>query len=159
MNEKNIKVAKDDESNVYITGNMTVFIKQGSEDTESNWLDNEICNYDMLCRGCTLELPYRNNQRNISSIEEGTYKAVIKKSLTPGIGTTEGNKVIELLNVEGRDNILIHVGNALTDTKGCILIGNYIIDGFLYMSRAALDEIICKIEEHQVESIEVVIYS
>lgn len=67
------------------------------------------------CR--TLELPHRNNERNISSIPEGEYLA--KKVNSP----TYGN-VFEVLNVPNRSHILIHAGNFYTDTKGCIIVGN-----------------------------------
>lgn len=34
-------------------------------------------------------------------------------------------KVPRLLNVSGRDGILIHIGNFPTDSRGCILVGEY----------------------------------
>ena len=73
----------------------------------------EICN--------TLELGWRNNQREISCIPNGTYKCII---------ADEGGKypVIRVCNVPGRDGIKIHIGNYLTQIKGCILVGTgYII--------------------------------
>ena len=67
------------------------------------------------CR--TLELPARNNSRNISSIPAGEYLA--KKVQSPTYG-----HVFEVLNVPGRSHILIHAGNFYSDTQGCILVGN-----------------------------------
>jgi RHS repeat-associated protein len=69
--------------------------------------------------GMTLELPWRNNKRDISAIPEGKYKAEL---------FFRGDKYkvpvqIRLLNVPGRSGILIHNGNWIKDTKGCILVG------------------------------------
>ena len=66
----------------------------------------------------TLELPYINNERNISCIPEGEYIAKPRKS--PSRKTT----VYELEAVPGRSNIQIHIGNTTDDIEGCILVGN-----------------------------------
>lgn len=64
----------------------------------------------------TLELPYLDNATNISSIPVGDYVAI--NHISPKFG-----RCIKVLNVEGRSNILIHAGNTVADTKGCILVG------------------------------------
>lgn len=64
----------------------------------------------------TLELPFRNNERNISSIPEGVYKCVLRRSQKYGLH-------YHLLDVQGRTLILIHNGNYYTHTRGCVLIG------------------------------------
>jgi hypothetical protein len=69
---------------------------------------------ELICY--TLELPYLNNQRNISCIPAGEYNCVRVKS--PRFGD-----VFEVVNVKGRSNILIHKGNWITDIQGCILVG------------------------------------
>ncbi len=73
----------------------------------------------------TIELPNNGNQRNVSCIPEGIYDAVKIYSPTKG-------KCFEILNVQGRDNILIHKGNYVAgnkiDSKGCILVGQYFQD-------------------------------
>jgi len=65
----------------------------------------------------TLELTYENNLRRISCIPSGVYVVQPKYSFRFG-------RCFELLNVLGRDAILIHAGNFHTDTHGCILIGH-----------------------------------
>lgn len=65
----------------------------------------------------TLELPYKYNQRRVSCINQGVY--IIRRHYS----IRHGN-CFALLNVQGRDNILIHTGNFNKDTKGCILIGH-----------------------------------
>ncbi len=69
---------------------------------------------DILCH--TLELPYLDNQKNISSIPDGLYK-ISKYS-----GTKFKNS-FWVHDVPNRHAILIHVGNSTMDTKGCILVG------------------------------------
>jgi len=64
----------------------------------------------------TLEKPWRDNINYISCIPEGTYKC-IKHS-----GDKFKNVWI-LLDVPGRDTVLLHNGNFITDTVGCILVG------------------------------------
>jgi len=65
----------------------------------------------------TLERPWRDNQRRVSCIPAGTYKGRVLPSPRFGIDLPE------LLDVPGRDQILIHPGNTIDDTEGCILIG------------------------------------
>lgn len=64
----------------------------------------------------TLELPYLNNQKNISSIPLGTYTCSHRTSLKYG-------EHLLLENVPDRSMILIHAGNYVKDTSGCILVG------------------------------------
>lgn len=67
--------------------------------------------------GCwALELPWRNNERNVSCIPEGVYE------VAPDLeGKWTGYP--ELQNVPGRTEIIIHPGNTVADTQGCILPG------------------------------------
>ena len=46
-------------------------------------------------------------------------------------------KLPRLLNVPGYEGILIHVGNTVEDTSGCILVGTEYSDGFLRNSASA----------------------
>lgn len=67
-----------------------------------------------LCVTC--EDPWRENERNISCIPKGVYSCV------PHNGGRFKN-VWEIKNVPGRDAVLIHNGNTIKDTEGCILVG------------------------------------
>ena len=60
----------------------------------------------------TLELPWRDNQRRVSCIPPGVYQCRWRDGLT-----------VEIADVPGRSGILIHPGNRLDETKGCILPG------------------------------------
>ena len=84
---------------------------------------------DMSIFNCkTIELPDFNNAKNISCILPGVYDVI--KTTSPTKGYPDGpNKGLcfRLLNVKGRENVLIHIGNFATgskvDTQGCILPG------------------------------------
>lgn len=64
----------------------------------------------------TLELPWRDNQYQISCIPKGNYNVVRRWS------EKYGNH-FHVLGVPGRNYILIHVGNYYTEIRGCILVG------------------------------------
>jgi hypothetical protein len=73
----------------------------------------------------SFELPELGNKKKVSCIPEGVYKVFKIYSPTKG-------KCFELHDVQGRSNILIHVGNYASgnkvDTEGCILVGLRFVD-------------------------------
>jgi hypothetical protein len=69
----------------------------------------------------SLELPNKDNQRRISCIPEGVYKA--RKHNSPKHGLS-----LWLQDVPNRSEILIHKGNYHTDILGCIIIGSDLAD-------------------------------
>ena len=73
------------------------------------YIDGEMFSY-------SLELPDRDNEVNKSCIPAGTYYLV--KNYSPRFG--HGYRVTM---VTGRSQILIHAGNTVIDTRGCILLG------------------------------------
>ena len=89
----------------------------------------------------TLELPWRDNQSNISSIPAGRYDAIVR---------TDGNKGwrLELLYVPSRYNIQIHIGNYTSDITGCTLVGMDASVDYceVYYSRSALNVLQHKLE-------------
>jgi uncharacterized protein DUF5675 len=64
----------------------------------------------------TLERPWTDNQQNISSIPAGNYDAKLRYDHSD-------HWRIELIDVPGRTNVQIHVGNQPDQTIGCILVG------------------------------------
>lgn len=78
----------------------------------------------------TLERPWVDNKTDISCIPEQTY------SLVPYTSKKYPN-VFHLKGVPARSKILIHVGNRVDHTKGCILVGRKY--GFLKGKRAVLN--------------------
>jgi hypothetical protein len=69
----------------------------------------------------TLELPWRNNERNISRIPGGIYPVI--KHISPKFG-----QCFWLQDTGSRSQILIHAGNYHRDTHGCILVGEGLKD-------------------------------
>jgi hypothetical protein len=74
----------------------------------------------------TLELPWKDNLRNVSCIPEGTYTAKVRFS-------KKYSRHIHIQDVEGRSLILIHWGNYAgslnpktghPDIRGCVLVGS-----------------------------------
>jgi hypothetical protein len=70
----------------------------------------------------TLELPWRNNQRNISCIPVGRYP--VKWTFSPRFMRF----TYEILNVPNRSGIRIHPGNYVKNLKGCIYLGSKFAD-------------------------------
>ena len=80
----------------------------------------------------SLENPWLNNARNVSCIPEGTYECEIYPS--EKFGTRY------LLHQTGhRFGILIHPGNSVKDTSGCILLGTKVGNDVIYNSRNAVN--------------------
>ena len=92
----------------------------------------------VLCH--TLELPWRSNDKNVSCIPEGSYSAI--KSLSPRFG-----QCIYLRDVPARSGILIHVGNSVADTRGCVLVGLDTNDKNVIHSKLAMDKILSALPE------------
>lgn len=78
-------------------------------------------NSEVLFSCKTLELEWRNNERQVSCIPSGSYK--VTKEKHPKFGAC-----FRLHKVSGRSGILIHVGNYRKQIKGCILVGERFID-------------------------------
>ena len=68
-------------------------------------------------QGRTLELPWRDNQRNISCIPKGRYRVVPRTSQKFG-------RHYHITAVPGRSSILIHPGNFYFQIRGCVLVGD-----------------------------------
>jgi hypothetical protein len=78
-----------------------------------------------------LECPWRDNQIFTSCCPDGTYPLV-------AIDTEDHPGCWVLTPVPGRTGILIHVGNTVEQTQGCILIGQFQEPGKVLNSRDAL---------------------
>ena len=90
----------------------------------------------------TCELPWKENQANVSCIPPGSYGAVRVQS--PRFGNT-----FEVKNVEGRTHILFHKGNSIKDSRGCILLGESFNPGeTVGSSRSAFGEFLDRTQEY-----------
>ena len=79
----------------------------------------------------TLELPWLDNQKNISCIPAGVYE--YEKRISP----SKLYEVIELKEVPNRSYIQIHAGNYTRQILGCCLTGNAI----LYLDRDNIPDV------------------
>jgi len=77
-----------------------------------NLIDTGDASYNQF--GYNIELPYLDNHRNVSCIPSGVY--TFQK-----IVRADRSEAIEILNVHNRTHILVHSGNYMKDTQGCIL--------------------------------------
>jgi hypothetical protein len=68
---------------------------------------------------CTIELPWKENGRNVSRIPVGDYPYVVEQDPAH----YRGIPYIRIQNVPGRSGILAHVGCFPRDTEGCTLVG------------------------------------
>lgn len=77
----------------------------------------DVAEDDKVIASCvTLELPWKDNQHDVSCIPIGEYD--VEKCVTP-----EHGEHFRILNVPDRLNCMIHEGNFLKNTLGCILVG------------------------------------
>lgn len=67
-----------------------------------------------------LELPWLNNKPNYSCIPEGLY------NYSKGV-SSQNKPVINILNVENRTEIQVHVGNFVKQILGCLLVGKSLV--------------------------------
>lgn len=85
----------------------------------------------IICK--TLELPWKDNERSVSCIPEGTYRITKEKPIPKDDPNTDvdesGGKIyrpywhFRIHGVKDRAGILIHIGNDPADSRGCILVG------------------------------------
>lgn len=103
----------------------------------------------------TLERPWKGNARRISCIPEGTYK--MRKRYSPLVSRlTKGRYELawEIVDVPDRDYILVHQGNYVKDSEGCVLVG--MSKGFqgdeptVWSSRKAFEGFMDKMAERDV---------
>lgn len=97
---------------------MKILISRYSFEEKQTIGDLYVLNYkdEVVKRFDCLELPWLDNQRNISCIPEGKYES--KKHFSPKF-----ERSIWIQNVDNRSEILIHKGNFFSDIRGCILPG------------------------------------
>lgn len=67
----------------------------------------------------TLERPWQDNERNRSCIPTGQYPVVH----LPRSSSGKYHQVFHVQSVPGRSGILIHNGNLVSHSRGCIILG------------------------------------
>lgn len=90
----------------------------------------------------SLEPSARRQDGKPLCIPKGMYQVTIRKDKD----TRLSYDVPELLNVPGRTDILIHIGNKPEDTLGCILVGKSHLVDWVSDSKTAFNELMPRIE-------------
>lgn len=128
----------------YVIGNLYIdgkFFSNTLEDTDRN-LDDSMSLAEIM----KLKKPA------ITAIPTGTYDItldVISPKYKNDIFYKEvcEGKVPRLLNVKGYSGVLIHAGNSIEDTEGCILVGMNKEKGKVLESRATFKNLYNKLKE------------
>ena len=93
----------------------------------------------------TLELPPLFNQSQVSCIPAGTYECIlVRDRQTPG--GMQIDATLEVIGVPRRSGILFHIGNSISDTHGCILVGMEFDGDHIAYSKIAFDKFIRSIK-------------
>lgn len=74
-----------------------------------------------------------------TAIPEGSYRVKV------GLSTKFNARRPYILDVTGFSGIMIHEGNTVRDTKGCILVGKNTVKGRLTESRKCLGEVMSRV--------------
>ena len=102
--------------------------------TKESTIGELFLNGERMCD--TLELPWKDNQRRISCIPEGEYKARLRLARE---SATRDYLHLLVQDVPNRYWILFHRGNSSKDTRGCILVGLGSQQDFVQNSTLAMD--------------------
>lgn len=102
--------------------------------TEESIIGELFVNGERFCD--TLELPYKDNQRSISSIPAGEYSVRMRY---PRESATRDYLHLLVEEVPNRDYILFHRGNTAKDSRGCILVGQGSQHNIVYNSTLAMN--------------------
>ena len=102
--------------------------------TEESTVGELFLNGERMCD--TLELPYINNERNISCIPEGEYKVRLR---TARESATRDYLHLLIQDVPNRDFVLVHIGNKSSDSRGCVLVGFASKQNYVQNSTFAMD--------------------
>ena len=108
--------------------------------TEVSTIGNLYLDGEWLCD--TLELPYLDNQRNISCIPAGQYKVRLR---LPRESATKDYLHLLVQDVPDRSLVLFHVGNKSSDSRGCVLVGIGTEQDFVKNSRLAMELLVKEI--------------
>ncbi len=87
----------------------------------------------------TLERDWKNNERNVSCIPLGEYLCQRTKSWRFG-------DAFMVRKVPGRSHILLHKGNKIKNTSGCILLGRQFGKRRIDKSRKAFNAFMAKLK-------------
>lgn len=115
---------------------ITAILKRTKSNTKQTLGQLDVFSGEQVLFTCkTLELPWKDNQKNISCIPEGKYKVIKREN-------ERFNKHFLFQDVPNRDYICLYAGNYISQTHGGILAGlehkDIDKDGFLDVSSSRI---------------------
>ena len=113
----------------------TVYLKRVSYSKKGTY---GVLVYNEVPIAVTLELPWKDNSPNVSCIPCGMYSVERYDSAKFG-------RCLKLMDVPNRYGILIHSGNTLSDSEGCILVGSMFEGDAVSHSKYALGLLLAKL--------------
>ena len=120
--------------------------------TKESTIGELFLNSERICD--TLELPWVDNQRNISCIPEGVYPVRLR---LPRESASRDYLHLLIQDVPNRDLVLVHIGNKSSDSRGCVLVGLGSQQDFVSNSTLAMDLLIKEILHLGAENINLII--
>ena len=120
--------------------------------TKESTIGELFLNGERICD--TLELPWVDNQRNISCIPEGVYPVRLR---LPRESATRDYLHLLVQEVPNRDFILVHRGNFPSQTQGCLLVGLGTEQDVVHNSVLAMDLLIKEVIHLGGENINLII--
>ena len=120
--------------------------------TKESTIGELFLNGERICD--TLELPWVDNQRNISCIPEGVYPVRLR---LPRESASRDYLHLLIQDVPNRDLVLVHIGNKSSDSRGCVLVGLGSQQDFVSNSTLAMDLLIKEILHLGAENINLII--
>ena len=102
--------------------------------TKESTIGELFLNGERMCD--TLELPWKDNQKNISCIPEGVYKVRLRLARE---SATRDYLHLLIEDVPNRKWVLVHRGNYASDSRGCVLVGFASKQDYVKNSTFAMD--------------------
>ena len=102
--------------------------------SDNSTLGELFLNGERMCD--TLENPWKDNQRNISCIPAGEYSVRLRYPRESG---TRDYLHLLIQDVPNRSYCLVHIGNFVHQTRGCVLVGLGSQQDTVNNSRLAMD--------------------
>lgn len=132
-------------------GGTTLYLKRAFTGPFGTW---GLFSFDNKCPICaSLELPWEGNRTNESCIAPGIYD--IEIILHP-----ERGRCIRLEDKNGRAGVLIHPGNTILDSSGCILPGmgwgKYMNHRAVVKSREAMGLLLDMVDSQKLTNLKVI---
>lgn len=117
--------------------------------------------YRYLTSISTLEQIKEAKRKGKTAIPSGTYRLDLE-SVSPRFGNNEFYKLVcrgklpRIVSIKGYAGVLIHCGNTVADTEGCLLVGENKEKGKVLNSRKAFERLMGELSKYKSATIEII---